>query len=1074
MAIGMNEAQWEQWTLEQLADYEWKPLTGSAVAPGSGERESWDDIVLAGTLDRALRNLNPDVPHEYLRQARVQVLAPQSQDAITENYRIHQILLNGYRGITYVDHEGRRVTPTIRFISADPGKNTYHAVNQVIVRHQERERRFDVVLYVNGMPMSVIELKKAGARNATAEMAFNQLQTYVAEFPMAFRFAVVVVATDGIGARYGTPFTPWHHFAPWNVNDDGQPLTPGEPGVDGNPVTELDLTLAGLFNTERFGQLLRNFTAFDQDDAGLTKRVAKPHQYFAVTKAVASTITALDSDGRAGVVWHTQGSGKSMEMELYTARVMTHPRMANPTIVVITDRTELDSQLFDGFQRSTLLPEGPVQLGSREELRTVLADRRTGGIYFTTLQKFGLSKEEKEAGRVHPVLSQRHNIIVMVDEAHRSHYDNIDGYAFHLKTALPHATLIAFTGTPVAEVERNTRTVFGDDIDVYDLHRAVADGATVPVVFEPRLIKLARLDDVTDEDLDDAAEEVTTHLDKADKERLQRSVAVLDTVYGAPERLEQLAGDFVSHWENRREAMAEFMGVPGKAMIVCATRMVAARLYEEIVRLRPDWHSDEDDKGRIKVVYTATPGDPEVIKKHMRRPSALAAVKNRVKNAQDELEIVIVKDMMLTGFDAPALHTLYVDRPLKGALLMQTLARVNRTYRGKPDGLLVAYAPLLENLTSALKEFTKDSDALGAGEVARDSAEAAAIVHKILSELTELVGDDWRAIYESDPHRGWINAVLSVTNLLRSPQGAQPPSSLGATQDRDQGGSEGPTLTEQYRVLSAKLARAWALAGNTAELESVRVDARFHEEVRTWMAKLDAQDRVARGEPIPDDIRRKLGDIVVTSAESTGVLDIYEQAGIERPTLEALTPAQLRDLSEPSKSQLAIEALRAVLLEGVKKGAAGNEPRQAMFSERINELMARYTNQQLTAAEVMAELAEVAREVKAESERGKRFSPPLETYELVFYDTVSQDPSAVDVMGDDVLAQIARELVATMRRDTRTDWTVREDVKAKLRASVKRLLRKHGYPPNQQPEAIANVIKRMEALAPTIAEEKSA
>lgn len=1074
MSIGMNEAQWEQWALEQLADYEWQPVAGSAVAPGSGERESWHDIALVGTLDQALRNLNPNVPGEYLRQARVQVLTPQSQDAITENHRIHKILLDGYRGITYVDHEGLRVTPTIRFISADPGKNKYHAVNQVTIRSQERERRFDVVLYVNGMPLSVIELKNAGSRNVTAEMAFNQLQTYVAEFPMAFRFAAVVVATDGVDARYGTPFTPWHHFAPWNVDDDGRPLAPGELGVDGNPVTELGLTLAGLFNTERFGQLLRDYIAFDRDDAGLSKRVAKPHQYFAVAKAVASTITALDSDGRAGVVWHTQGSGKSMEMELYTAKVMTHPIMANPTIVVITDRTELDSQLFDGFQRSTLLPESPLQITSRDQLRTLLADRRTGGIYFTTLQKFGLSKDEKDAGMRHPVLSQRRNIIVMVDEAHRSHYDNMDGYAAHLKAALPHATHIAFTGTPIAEAERNTRTVFGDDIDVYDLHRAVADGATVPVVFEPRLIKLARLADVTDEDLDDAAEEVTSDLDRADKERLQRSVAVLDTVYGAPERLEQLAGDFVKHWENRREAMREFMGVPGKAMIVCATRKVAADLYEEIVRLRPDWHADEDDKGRIKVVYTANPGDPQSIKKHMRRPSAMKAVKSRIKQPENDLEIVIVKDMMLTGFDAPALHTLYVDRPLKGALLMQTLARVNRTYRGKPDGLLVAYAPLLENLTSALKEFTQDSNALGTGEVARDTGEAVAIVHQILSDLTGLVGDEWKATYQADPHRGWINAVLSVTNRLRSPQGTPPSSAATRLPTGSHGEGETPSPAEQYRLLSAKLARAWALAGNTSELEPVRVDVRFHEEVRTWMAKLDAQERVARGEPIPDDIRRRLGDIVVTSAESTGVMDIYEQAGIERPTLEALTPAQLQELSEPSKAQLAIEALRAVLLEGVRRNAAGNEPRQAMFSERINELMMRYTNQQLTAAEIMAELAELASEVKAESERGKRFNPPLETYELVFYDTVAQDETAVDVMGDDVLAQIARDLVITMRRDTRTDWTVREDVKAKLRASVKRLLRKHGYPPDQQPEAIVNVIKRMESLAPRIAEEKGA
>lgn len=1063
MAREMNEAAWEQWTLDTLAEFEWAPMHGSDIAPGSGERESWHDIVLSGTLSTALRNLNPDVPEEYLQQAAAEVLTPQSQDAITENYRIHRILLNGYRGITYVAADGRQVTPTIRFISADPGRNKYHAVNQVVIRNREHERRFDVVLYVNGLPLAVIELKNAGSRYATAETAFNQLQTYVAEFPMAFRFTAVMVASDGVTARYGTPFTPWHHFAAWNVDDDGHPLQPGEPGLDGRPITELGLTLEGLFNVERFGQIQRDYIAFDQDAAGLTKRVAKPHQYFAVTKAVASTVSAVASDGRAGVVWHTQGSGKSMEMELYTAKVMRHERLANPTIVVITDRTELDSQLFDGFDRSALLPESPKQVTSREELRRLLSEQRTGGVYFTTLQKFGLSKGEKDSGAFHPMLSERRNIIVMADEAHRSHYDDLDGYAAHLKHALPYATLIAFTGTPITEGERDTRKVFGDDIDVYDLHRAVADGATVPVSFEPRLIKLARATGVEDEDLDDAAEEVTGGLDEADKERLQRSVAVLDTVYGSPDRLEVLAQDFVKHWETRREAMKEFMGVPGKAMIVGATRKVDALLYERIVALRPDWHDDADDKGKIKVVYTANPSDPGVIKKHMRRPSATAAVKNRIRDPQDELEIVIVKDMMLTGFDAPALHTLYIDRPLKGALLMQTLARVNRTYRGKQDGLLVAYAPLAENLTRALAEFTRDTGETGAREVGRTAEEAAQIVYDLLGKLRGVVGEEWKKVYAGDPRNGWIQAVLSVTNLLRSPR---TPGNVDA-QD-----PEARPLADEYRSLSAKLARAWALSASSVDLEAVRMDVRFHEEVRTWLTKLDAQERVARGEPIPDDIRRRLGDIIVTSAESTGVIDIYKQAGVERPKLDALTPAQLDEMARPSKAQLAIEALKAGLLEESATATEGNELRRKMFSKRINELMARYTNQQLTAAEVIAELAELAKEVVAESERGQRFDPPLETYELVFYDTVARNESAVNLMGDDVLAQIARDLVKTVRRDTRTDWTVREDVKAKLRANVKRLLRKYGYPPDQQIAAITEVMKRMESLAPRIAEEK--
>ncbi|GAA3709742.1 type I restriction endonuclease subunit R [Gordonia hankookensis] len=1069
MVHDMDEAAWEQWTLDQLAEIEWQKRHGRDVAPGSGERESWHDLVLRGTLDQALRNLNPEVPEEYLQQASAEVLLPRSQDAITENFRLHEVLVNGYRGITFIDDDGQQVNPTIRFTSGDPTKNRYHAVNQVTIRSREFERRFDVVLYVNGLPLAIIELKKAGAKNTSAEGAFNQLQTYLHEFPMAFRFSAILVASDGVTARYGTPFTPWHHFAPWNVDDDGRLVGSDEVGLDGQPATELGLTLEGVFNVERFGQLLRDFIAFDEDESGLNKRIAKPHQYFAVTKAVGSTVRAIDSDGRAGVVWHTQGSGKSMEMELYSAKVMRHPRLANPTIVVITDRTELDTQLFDGFQRSTLLPESPQQVTSREQLRQQLADRRTGGIYFTTLQKFGLTDDERKAGADHPLLSDRRNIIVMADEAHRSHYDNIDGYAAHLKNALPHATLIAFTGTPIAEGERDTRKVFGDDIDVYDLHRAVADGATVPVSFEPRLIQLVRAQGVDDDALDEAAEEVSEQLDEADKDRLQRSVAVLDTVYGAPQRLEKLADDFVKHWETRREAMRQFMGGPGKAMIVCATRSIAARLYQEITALRPEWHDVADDKGKIKVVYTANPSDPELIKKHMRRPSATAAVKKRIKNPDDELEIVIVKDMMLTGFDAPALHTLYLDRPLKGALLMQTLARVNRTYRGKQDGLLVAYAPLADNLRKALSEFTRDTAQTGDRVVGQTAEEAAQIVHDLLESLSTLIGDEWKAIYNSDPKAGWVNAVLSVTSMLRSPR------TPGNVDPED---AEARPLGDQYRSLSAKLGRAWALAAGVkhdadhqAEWEAARFEVRFHEEVRTWMAKLDAQDRVARGEPIPDDIRRRLGDIIVTSAASTGVIDIYREAGLERPTLDTLTPAWQEEASKPSKAQLAIEALKASLMEDSAAVTQGNEVRRKLFSERINDLMTRYTNQQLTAAEVIAELVEMAKEVVAEADRGKQFEPPLESDELAFYDVVTQNESAVDVMGDDVLAQIARDLVSTMRKDTRTDWTVREDVKAKLRATIKRLLRKYGYPPDQQPAALVQVMQQMEALAPRYAEE---
>lgn len=1062
MTLGMTEEDWEKDSLEILADYEWQPLHGPDVAPGSGERASWADPVLHGTLLTALRNLNPDVPEEYLYQAAAEVLAPKSRDAIAENQRLHQIYLDGYKGIVYTGRDGRQHNPTIRFISAAPEKNTYHAINQVTVRSRDAERRFDVVLYVNGLPLVIIELKKAGALHADAQSAYNQLRTYVDEFPTVFQTVAFVVASDGLTARYGTPFTPWHHFSPWNVDDDGAVVPTGALDLDGEPATELSLALQGLFNITRFGQLLRSFIAFDETDEGVTKRIAKPHQYFAVTKAVGSTIRAVQSDGRIGVVWHTQGSGKSMEMELYTAAVMRHPQLANPTVVVLTDRTELDDQLFDGFQASALLPEDPQKINSREELRDQLSERRTGGIYFTTLQKFGLTAAERDAGAGHPLLSDRHNIIVIADEAHRSHYDTLDGYAAHLRRALPNAALIAFTGTPIAEGERDTRRVFGDDIDVYDLHRAVEDGATVPVAFEPRLIKLARIDGIDDEDIDAAAEEVSAGLDEVDRDRLQRSVTTLDAVYGAPQRLETLAQDFVTHWERRREAMRPFIGGPGKAMIVGATRTICADLYEQIIALRPNWHSDADSEGTIKVIYTASPADPEKITKHMRRPSAQSAVKKRVKDPDDELEIVIVQNMMLTGFDAPALHTVYVDRPLQGALLMQTLARVNRTFKGKEDGLLVAYAPLAENLAKALSEFTQPRETTHSDSAGETAREAASIVLDLLDQINALVGVDWKSTYQANKTRGWRNALLQVTTHLRSPETAG---------NKDPQRPYARPLADQYRQLTAKLARGWALAAGVEDLAPRELEVKFYEEVRVWLAKLEAQERLATDQPIPEEIRRLLGKIVIDSAESTGVLDIYAAAGLERPRLDALTPAWVKEASTPSKAALAIEGLRASLLEGAARSTGHNEVRRRQFSERINTVMTKYTNQQLTAAEVIAELVAMAKEVVAEADRGARFTPPLEEDELTFYDVIAQNESAVDVLGDDVLAKIARDLVAAMRRDVRTDWTVREDVKAKLRASIKRLLRTYGYPPDKRPEAIVNIMQQMEAMAPRLAEE---
>ncbi|GIG29573.1 type I restriction endonuclease subunit R [Cellulomonas marina] len=1057
----MSEDEWEQLALEDLGELMWRPLPGAAIAPGSGERESWDELAIPARLRAALRSLNPTVPHEYLEQAAAEILAPRSQDAVTENHRVHGYLTEGYRGITYIDGDGQEQTPTIRLVSTEPAENDWLAVNQVTIVRGDRERRFDVVLYLNGLPVAIIELKRAGSAGADVAAAHAQLQTYLREFPLAFRSCVLVVATDGIAARYGTPFTPLHHFSPWNVDDEG---VPHDPAATADGTTALDLLLFGVFNQLRFLQLMTGFVAFDEGDDGLTKRIAKPHQYFAVTKAVGSTVQAVASHRRAGVVWHTQGSGKSMEMELYTNLVLRHPRLANPTIVVVTDRTELDGQLFRGFDRSLLLPEKPVQVTRRAELRTELSGRSSGGIYFTTLQKFGRTLAEREAGTGHPLLSDRHNIVVVVDEAHRSHYDDLDGYARHLRDALPHATLIAFTGTPISFADRNTQEVFGDYIDVYDLTRAVKDGATVPVYFESRLVKVTLADDVTEDLIDAAADEATAGLDDIERDRIERSVAVVNAVYGAPARLKALAADVVAHWETRRAAMAAALStadrpqVHGKAMIVGATREICARLYDAIVALRPEWHSADLDAGVIKVVYSGTASDVPPVVDHVRRDSDNAVVKQRLKDPDDPLELVIVKDMMLTGYDSPPLHTLYLDRPLRGALLMQTLARVNRTFRGKQDGLLVAYAPLADNLAKALAEYSPTDQETR--PVGRSVEDAVALVHELLGRIGALLeGYEWEAALARSGPRAYVQAVFGAVNHLRQ------------VKPEETAGDDAPaeTVAVRYRVEAGRLSRAWAIAGQSDELAAVRPQAQFFEEVRVWMAKFDAEDRQARGEAIPEEVQRVLNALVAGAVVSGEVLDIFDAAGMPHPDLSALDEDFLARAREAENPQLAVEALRA-LIESESRGATRhNLVRQRAFSERLLELMRRYTNQQLTSAEVIAAMIELAREVAHEKNRGADFQPPLDSDELAFYDAVATNESAVEAQGDEVLAAIARDLVAIMRRDVKTDWTVRDDVKAKLRSSIKRLLMKYDYPPDKQPTAIRLVMDQMESMAPRLA-----
>jgi type I restriction enzyme, R subunit len=1048
----MSEAQWEALVMDTLGELAWRVIEGKRIAPGAGERESWRELIIPGRLRAAIERINPGLPSTTVDEAVKTVLSPRSQDALGENHQVHQYLTGGLRSVVYADEHGAEQNPTIQLIDyANPEANDFLAANQVVVTDRDHKRRLDVVLYVNGMPVGVIELKKAGDEHAGLEGAHAQVMTYVEELPLAFRCNVACVVSDGIRAMYGTAFTPFEHYAPWNVDDEGRPVKqPGATDAD----LAINLMLYGLFEKRRFIEILGGHVAFAREDGGLVKRIAKPHQYFAVSKAVDKTLEAVRSNGHAGVVWHTQGSGKSMEMELYANQVLRHRSLGNPTIVVITDRTDLDDQLYDTFAASELLPEPPLLITSRDHLRDELAGRRYGGILFTTLQKFGRTKDERESGRAHPLLSDRRNIIVIVDEAHRSHYDDLNGYARHLRDAVPHATMIAFTGTPVSEADRNTQAVFGDYIDIYDLTRAVDDGATVPVLYESRLIPVDLPEDIDPELIDERADEITAGLDDSERERIQQAVAVMNALYGAPDRVRVLAADLVEHWEARSAQMRKFIGGPGKAIIVCATRRICADLYEQIIAIKPDWHFEDDSKGKIKVIFTGGPDDPAPIRRHVRRPSRNKLIQHRAKDIDDELELVIVQSMWLTGFDSPPLHTLYVDRPMRGAALMQALARVNRTFRDKQDGLLVGYAPLTENLYAALAEYSATDQQTK--PMGRDIDAALSQVRDLLDTIGNVIlaGYDWRAVKSARTPRAFLRAVAGTVDYLRDP--ASPGNQVAEGE---------PTLGGRFRVEASRLARFYALCSTHKDMSEHRDEIWFFEEVRVWMAKADADDRKARGLPVPADVEMYLRQLTAGAVEAGNVTDLYEAAGIPRPDLSHLDEAFIERMQQARHPHLAIEALRRLVEQEMRKVTRHNVVRQQSFSDRLAALMARYTSQNLSAAEVIAELVAMAKEVSADANRGQEFSPPLTSDELAFYDAVAQNESAVTEMGTGVLANIARDLVKSLRRDVTTDWVSRDDVRAKLRSTIKRLLARYGYPPDAQPTATELVLRQMETFA---------
>ena len=1038
----LKESLIEQASLEWFADLGYQTLHGPSLSPGGDGlqlRDSFADVVLIDRLLPTVRGLNTGIDNGVIDQAIKRLLRPESQNPIDENYRVHQFLIWGvpveHRGV-----DGQTRTVRVKLIDFDkPEMNDWVAVNQFTVTKDGRKRRPDVVVFVNGMPLALLELKNPADEKADMKGAWNQIQTYRRDIAPIFDFNVVTVISDGVASAAMSSFTgAFEHYAPWKTID-GRDVVTDRPS--------LEVLIRGVFEPKRFLDIMRYFVVFSDETItakatgqtmrSLIKRVAKYHQYWAVNTAVESTVKAASPEGdkRGGVVWHTQGSGKSFEMVFYAAKIMRDPRMQNPTLVFITDRNDLDDQLFgETFSPATILPEKPVQAENRAHLRELLT-RGSGGIIFTTLQKFA----PEERGDVNPVLTDRRNVIVVADEAHRSQYgfgETLDsqgrlkaGLAKHMRDALPGATCLGFTGTPIETTDKSTRAVFGEYIDIYDLTRAVEDGATVKIFYEPRLVKVGISDSVYGE-LDDLADEITEQVEETAAWAAKSRWARLEAIVGAEERLDLLAREIVEHWEKRRASMI------GKGMIVTMSRRIAVKLYEKIVELRPDWHTDDHRTGKIKVVMTGSASDPLEFQPHLHDKATRKEIQLRAKNAHDELELVIVRDMWLTGFDAPAMHTMYVDKTMRGAGLMQAIARVNRTFRDKPGGLIVDLVGVYASLQEALKVYSP-SDRDQAGVPIDEMVAVMLEKHDIVTALLHGV------TFDSSPDLSASDRLAQYAKVLDF---------VMADPDR----------TKRFNDQVLALAKAFALCGARDEAAAISNDVRLFVDVRAAILKVldPASGRSGSGAV---DVDTAIGQLVNEAVSGDQVIDIYQLAGIETPELSILSDEFLDGLADKDKPNLQIGLLRRLLDDRIRTIKRSNVVQTRKFSEMLDEAVNRYNNRSLTSAQVIAELVTLAKQMRDDLQRHAALG--LREDEIAFYDAVAQNESAVTELGDEMLKAIARDLVRTIRDNWTIDWDVKESVRAKMRSAVRRILVRYDYPPDAELEAIELVIDQAEIFA---------
>lgn len=1043
----LNEQQLEKLCLSWFQQVGWQFAHGPDIAPDSNapERTDYHQVVLRERLLAALARINPQIPAAALEQAVHALQTVSEPQMVVRNRSVHRLLLSGVSVEFEVGEQKKQ--DWVYFIDfAQPSNNDFLVVNQFTITGTRQPRRPDLIAFVNGLPLAVVELKNPANEQTDVWDAFNQLQTYKDEISDLFNSNAALVVSDGWTARVGSLTANAERMLPWRtvLNEDDRPRLQ----------MELETVVRGFFKPELFLDYVRHFVMFEQDGDSIVKKIAGYHQFHAVREAVRATVIASQDEDKsvlavheergtyakevqpgsrkAGVVWHTQGSGKSITMACYAGKLLQQPEMKNPTLVVVTDRNDLDGQLFATFcAASDLLKTTPLQAGDRDELREMLASREAGGIIFTTVQKFALHEEEE----THPLLSDRTNIVVISDEAHRSQYGTkgrldtktgryVFGYARHLHDALKNATFLGFTGTPIALEDRDTREVFGDYVSIYDIQDAVDDGATVPIFYESRLAKL----DVNQAEIDTLNEQVEEVVedeeDIVSREKTKGEWAALEKLVGSEPRLQQVARDLIEHFE-ARVSVAD-----GKAMIVCMSRDICAHLYNAIVSLRPDWHSDDPELGAIKVVMTGSAADKALLQPHLYSKQVKKRLETRFKDVKDPLKLVIVRDMWLTGFDAPCCHTMYIDKPMKGHNLMQAIARVNRVFKNKPGGLVVDYIGIANELKAALKTYT---DAKGKGDPTHNSAEALAVLLEKMDIVRGMMhGFDYGA-FETRP----LELLVPVADHI-----------LGL--------KDGKT-----RFLDTMLAvtKAFSLCGTLDEAAPLRKEIAFFSAIKAAITKFTTVDKKRSDAEKNSALKQILDNAII----SDGVDDIFALAGLDKPNIGLLSDEFLEDVRQMKSRNLAVELLEKLLRDEVKARARNNVVQEKKYGDRLLETLRKYHNRAIETAQVIEELIQMAKEFKAALER--EASLGLGHDEIAFYDALANNESAVRELGDETLKKIATELTEKLRASSTIDWQVRESVRAKMRILVRRCLQRWKYPPDQQSDAVELVLKQAESLS---------